>query len=87
MRRGKRILVDANDLAMRMSKLQSTRLTDAFSKRIENHSTALALYFVFYSFFRIHRSLRTSPAMATGSGSDECGPPNSISAADLAAIF
>jgi hypothetical protein len=70
-------LADADNLAMRMSKLRFTRLTDAFSKRVENHSTALALYFVFYNFFRIHRSLRTSPAMAAGVP-DRLWPPEDV---------
>ena len=43
-----------------------TRLTNAFSKKLDNHIHAIALYFVFYNFCRIHKSLRVSPAMAAG---------------------
>ena len=40
--------------------------TNAFSKKLDNHIHALALYFVFYNFTRIHKTLRMSPAMAAG---------------------
>ena len=43
-----------------------TRLTNAFSKKAENHSYAVALHFMYYNFCRIHRTLRCSPAMAAG---------------------
>jgi hypothetical protein len=66
MRRVKGILADAHNLTMRVSMRRFARLIDAVSKRVENHSHALALYVVFYNFVGIHRTLRTSPAMATG---------------------
>jgi len=43
-----------------------TRLTNAFSKKIDNHVYALSLYFVFYNFCRIHKTLRVTPAMQAG---------------------
>ena len=51
---------------MRMGMRRFTRLTNAFSKKIENHLHMLSLYFVHYNFCRMHKSLRVSPAMAAG---------------------
>ena len=49
-----------------MSMRRFTRLTNAFSKKLENHIAALGLYFMYYNFARIHQTLRVSPAMAAG---------------------
>lgn len=58
--------VERMNLNIRMGNRRFTRLTNAFSKKIENHLHMLSLYFVHYNFCRVHKSLRMSPAMAAG---------------------
>ncbi len=58
--------VERQNLTMRMSMRRFTRLTNGFSKKIENLECAVALHFMYYNFGRIHKTLRVTPAMAAG---------------------
>lgn len=58
--------VERANLSIRMQNRHFTRLTNAFSKKYQAHVHALSLYFVFYNFCRMHKSLRMTPAMAAG---------------------
>jgi len=58
--------VERANLTMRMGIRRFTRLTNAFSKKLENHVAMLSLYFMFYNFSRVHQTLRVTPAMEAG---------------------
>lgn len=58
--------VERQNLSMRMQMRRFTRLTNGFSKKLENHRLAVAVHFVHYNFARVHASLRITPAMAAG---------------------
>ena len=59
-------IVERSNLSLRMGLLRFTRLTNGFSKEWENHCAAVMLWYCWYNFGRVHKSLRTTPAMAAG---------------------
>jgi IS1 family transposase len=58
--------IERQNLTMRMGIRRFTRLTNAFSKKIENHAAAVSLHMMYYNFGRVHQTLKTSPAVAAG---------------------
>ena len=58
--------IERQNLTMRMNMRRFTRLTNGFSKRIQNHAYAVAIYFMHYNFVRIHQTTRATPAMESG---------------------
>src|SRR5438132_1611002 len=58
--------VERQNLTVRMSMRRFARLTNGFSKKIENHAAMVALYFMYYNFCRVHQTIRVTPAMEAG---------------------
>jgi hypothetical protein len=58
--------VERQNLTLRMHNRRFTRLTNAFSKKIENHKLSIALHFMYYNFCKVHQTLRVTPAMESG---------------------
>lgn len=75
--------VERHILTMRMNMRRFTPLTNAFSKKIENHSAMVAIHAVHYNFARIDKSLRITPAMAAGLSDHVWSPRHSLDFAYL----
>ena len=59
-------IIERSNLSLRMGTRRFTRLSNAFSKKFENHCAAVMLWYAYYNFCRIHKSLRVTPAMEAG---------------------
>jgi hypothetical protein len=76
--------VERHNLTMRMGIRRFTRLTNAFSKKVENHEAAVALHFMHYNFCRVHQTLRVTPAMEAGISNRVWSVAELVSLLDLA---
>jgi IS1 family transposase len=77
--------VERANLSMRMGMRRFTRLTNAFSKKIENHMHAISFYFMVYNFVKVHGSVKTTPAMAAGVASFKWTMEDIVNMADTMA--
>jgi hypothetical protein len=64
--------VERQNLTMRMGMGRFTRLTNAFSKKVENLAHAVSLHYMHYDFARVHQTLKTTPAQAAGVADHKC---------------
>src|SRR5207302_6184042 len=78
--------VERQNLYMRMSIRRFTRLTNAFSKKVENHAAAVALWFMYYNFCRVHQTLRVTPAMEAGLADHIWGLAELVGLLDVPAV-
>jgi IS1 family transposase len=78
--------VERQNLTMRMHMRRFTRLTNGFSKKLENHGHAVALHFMYYNFCKIHKTLRVTPAMEAGIADHPWSIEELVSLLDVAAV-
>ena len=78
--------VERQNLTMRMSMRRFTRLTNAFSKKVENHAHSVALFYMHYNFCRIHQTLRVTPAMEAGLATTVWSIADIVALADPSAL-
>lgn len=78
--------VERQNLTMRMSMRRFTRLTNGFSKKIENHGHAIALHFMHYNFVRVHKTLRVTHAMEAGIADHVCSMEELVALLDSKAV-
>jgi hypothetical protein len=71
---------------MRMGMRRFTRLTNAFSKKVENHAAMVAIHFLYYNFARIHKTLRVTPAMAAGLSDSRLEPTGNRASGQLTGL-
>jgi len=79
-------LVERQNFTMRMSIRRLAKLTNAFSQKIENHALSVALHYMHYSFARIHKTLRVTPAMAAGVSDKLCSIEDIANMVDTARV-
>jgi len=77
--------VERQNLTMRMNMRRFTRLTNGFSKKVENHAAAVALHYMHYNFCRVHKTLRVTPAMEAGIADHVWGVDEVTSLLDMVA--
>ena len=79
-------IVERSNLSLRMSLRRFTRLTNAFSKKWENHCAAIMLWFAYYNFCRVHKTLRVTPAHGSGNHRSRLGNLRAAGGVDTSSV-